>query len=42
MRELLRVKGVPGSVKVINLAGEPLATSLVDPDLPRDFDAKGL
>ncbi|MEY2427162.1 MAG: hypothetical protein QOJ40_47, partial [Verrucomicrobiota bacterium] len=30
IRELVRVKGVPNSVRVINLAGEPLATSLVD------------
>ncbi|HEV2395159.1 MAG TPA: amino acid adenylation domain-containing protein [Verrucomicrobiae bacterium] len=30
MRELLRLKAVPPSVRVINLAGEPLATSLVD------------
>ncbi len=30
MRELLRVKGVPDSVRVVNLAGEPLATVLVD------------
>jgi amino acid adenylation domain-containing protein/FkbH-like protein len=29
-RELVRVKGIPASVRVINLAGEPLATSLVD------------
>ncbi len=30
IRELLRIKGVPESVRVINLAGEPLATSLVN------------
>ena len=30
IRELIRVKGVPESVGAINLAGEPLATSLVD------------
>jgi amino acid adenylation domain-containing protein/FkbH-like protein len=30
MRELLRVHGVPGSVQVVNLAGEPLAPALVD------------
>ncbi len=30
MRELLRVKGIPASVRIVNLAGEPLATSLVD------------
>ena len=30
IRELLRVKGVPPSVRVINLAGEPLITPLVD------------
>jgi amino acid adenylation domain-containing protein/FkbH-like protein len=30
MRELLRVHGVPKSVRVVNLAGEPLATTLVD------------
>jgi amino acid adenylation domain-containing protein/FkbH-like protein len=30
MRELVRLNGVPDSVKVINLAGEPLPTSLVD------------
>jgi len=30
IRQLLRIKGVPESVQVVNLAGEPLATSLVD------------
>jgi amino acid adenylation domain-containing protein/FkbH-like protein len=30
IRELLRLKGVPESVRVVNLAGEPLATSLVN------------
>ena len=30
IRELLRINGVPPSVRVINLAGEPLATTLVD------------
>jgi len=30
IRELLRIKGVPSSVRVINLAGEPLATNLVE------------
>jgi len=30
IRELLRIKGVPQSVRVVNLAGEPLATSLVN------------
>ena len=30
IRELLRIKGVPESVQVVNLAGEPLATSLVN------------
>jgi amino acid adenylation domain-containing protein/FkbH-like protein len=30
IRELLRVKGVPPGVRVINLAGEPLITPLVD------------
>lgn len=30
IRELLRVKGVPGSVQVVNLAGEPLLPELVD------------
>lgn len=30
MRELLRVKGVPAGVRVINLAGEPLITPLVN------------
>ena len=30
LTELLRLNGVPPSVKVINLAGEPLACSLVD------------
>ncbi len=30
MRELLRINGVPSSVKVVNLAGEPLATALVE------------
>jgi amino acid adenylation domain-containing protein/FkbH-like protein len=30
LRELLRVKGVPASVRVINLAGEPLTTELAD------------
>ena len=30
IRELLRIKGVPQSVRVVNLAGEPLPTSLVN------------
>jgi amino acid adenylation domain-containing protein/FkbH-like protein len=30
IRELLRVNGVPASVRVVNLAGEPLATTLVE------------
>jgi amino acid adenylation domain-containing protein/FkbH-like protein len=30
IRELLRIKGVPASVRVVNLAGEPLVTPLVD------------
>jgi amino acid adenylation domain-containing protein/FkbH-like protein len=30
MRELLRIKGLPDSVRVVNLAGEPLATTLVE------------
>ncbi|HET7624857.1 MAG TPA: amino acid adenylation domain-containing protein [Verrucomicrobiae bacterium] len=30
IRALLRVKGIPPSVRVVNLAGEPLATSLVN------------
>ncbi|SPE63311.1 putative Phenylalanine racemase (ATP-hydrolyzing) [Verrucomicrobia bacterium] len=30
IRELLRVKGLPSGVRVVNLAGEPLPTSLVD------------
>jgi amino acid adenylation domain-containing protein/FkbH-like protein len=30
IRELLRIKAVPDSVRVVNLAGEPLATSLVN------------
>ena len=30
IRELLRVNGVPDSVRVVNLAGEPLVTPLVD------------
>jgi amino acid adenylation domain-containing protein/FkbH-like protein len=30
IRELLRIHGVPASVRVINLAGEPLATELVE------------
>jgi len=30
MRELVRLKGVPGTVRVVNLAGEPLDTALVD------------
>lgn len=30
IRELLRVKGVPASVQVVNLAGEPLVAELVD------------
>jgi amino acid adenylation domain-containing protein/FkbH-like protein len=30
IRELLRIKGVPPGVRVINLAGEPLITPLVD------------
>jgi amino acid adenylation domain-containing protein/FkbH-like protein len=30
LRELLRMKGIPASVRVINLAGEPLTSDLVD------------
>jgi amino acid adenylation domain-containing protein len=30
IRELLRVKGIPPSVRVVNLAGEPLTTALAD------------
>lgn len=30
IRELLRISGVPASVRVVNLAGEPLVTPLVD------------
>lgn len=30
IRELLRIRGVPSSVKVINLAGEPLTAALAD------------
>ena len=30
IRELLRIRGIPSSVKVVNLAGEPLAAALVD------------
>ena len=30
IRELLRARAIPSSVKVVNLAGEPLATELVD------------
>ena len=30
MRELLRIKGVPPNVRVVNLAGEPLITPLVN------------
>jgi amino acid adenylation domain-containing protein/FkbH-like protein len=30
IRELVRIKGLPSSVRVINLAGEPLITPLVD------------
>ncbi|HPU55900.1 MAG TPA: amino acid adenylation domain-containing protein, partial [Verrucomicrobiota bacterium] len=30
MRELLRIRGVPPNVRVINLAGEPLSTELVN------------
>src|SRR5205823_4771861 len=30
MRELLRVKGIPPSVQIVNLAGEPLSSALVD------------
>jgi amino acid adenylation domain-containing protein/FkbH-like protein len=30
MRELVRIKGIPDTVKVVNLAGEPLSTELVD------------
>ncbi|HEY9510633.1 MAG TPA: amino acid adenylation domain-containing protein, partial [Verrucomicrobiae bacterium] len=30
IRELLRIKGVPPNVRVVNLAGEPLATSVVN------------
>src|SRR5690606_20596705 len=29
-RELLRIRGVPASVRVVNLAGEPLTTELAD------------
>ena len=30
VRELLRLKGIPASVRIINLAGEPLPTTLVN------------
>jgi amino acid adenylation domain-containing protein/FkbH-like protein len=30
IRELLRIHGMPASVRVVNLAGEPLATALVE------------
>src|SRR5204863_2651256 len=30
LRELVRVKGVPANVRVVNLAGEPLITPLVN------------
>ena len=30
MAELVRIKGVPASVKTVNLAGEPLSTALVN------------
>ena len=30
IRELIRIKSVPASVRVVNLAGEPLVTALVD------------
>jgi hypothetical protein len=30
VRELLRLKGVPPSVRIVNLAGEPLTTALAD------------
>ncbi|MBC8096412.1 MAG: amino acid adenylation domain-containing protein, partial [Akkermansiaceae bacterium] len=30
IRELLRIKGVPANVQVVNLAGEPLATTIVN------------
>ncbi|HEU5124960.1 MAG TPA: amino acid adenylation domain-containing protein [Verrucomicrobiae bacterium] len=30
IRELLRVKGIPPNVRVVNIAGEPLATSVVN------------
>jgi amino acid adenylation domain-containing protein len=30
LRELLRIHGVPASVRVVNLVGEPLATALVE------------
>src|SRR5204863_4984673 len=44
--ELLRMNGIPDSVQTINLAGEPLAQSLVDklyqlPHLKRVYDLYG-
>jgi acyl-coenzyme A synthetase/AMP-(fatty) acid ligase len=44
--ELLRSHGIPGSVRTINLAGEPLPTALVDqiyqlPHVDRVFDLYG-
>jgi amino acid adenylation domain-containing protein/FkbH-like protein len=30
IRELLRARGIPGSVRIVNLAGEPLTTALVE------------
>jgi len=39
IRELLRINGVPASVRVVNLAGEPLATALVE-QIYRDTPAR--
>ena len=43
--ELLRIDGIPGSVRTVNLAGEPLSTELVrqlyDKDIDRIYDLYG-
>ena len=40
--ELLKVDGVPASVRTVNLAGEPLSTSLVEQLLPAGDDRASL
>ena len=39
IRELLRIHGIPASVRVVNLAGEPLSTTLVE-QIYRDTSAQ--